>query len=172
MLLAAVLTVVAVWLAEVAGVADVADGGGSTTRQPTAPVVRGRPSPAVRALAVLRHWDRRRAAAWASADPSAVTRLYLPGSQTEVRDRLDLGRWADRGLRVIGLRQQIRSLHVVARTLDLLVVVVTDRTVGGVATGASRRTAVPASGWARHRITLRRSDDGWRVGEVRVQPAR
>jgi hypothetical protein len=169
MLLAALLTVVVIWLAGVAGVSAV---GGSSTRHPTEPAVHRALTPAGSALVLLRDWDRRRAAAWASGDPIALARLYVPGSRTGVRDRLDLRRWADRGLRVTGLRQQVRSVRVIARTRQRLVVVVTDRTVGGVAVAATRRTALPTSGWETHRITLRRSGPGWRVVEVRGQPAR
>jgi hypothetical protein len=169
MLPAALLTVVVIWLA---GVAGVAEGGGSSTRHPTAPAVYRAPTRASSALVLLRDWDRRRAAAWASGDPTALARLYVAGSRTGVRDRLDLRRWVGRGLRVTGLRQQVRSLRVLAWSHDRLVVVVTDRTVGGVAVASTRRTALPASGWATHRITLRRSGPAWRVVEVRGQPAR
>jgi hypothetical protein len=175
MLLAAGLTVLAVWLAGVVGADGVAEGGGRTTDRTTAPVVHhGRPSPAVQVLALLQGWDRRRAAAWASGEPAALGRLYVAGSRTGARDRHDLRRWAARGLRVTGLRQQIRSLRILVRTSRRVVVVVTDRTVGGVAVGAARSTAVPASGWETHRIILRAHGDQWRVAEARAdaQPAR
>ena len=42
------------------------------------------PTPAepVDALAVLRAWDERRAAAWARGDPAALSELYVAGSRT------------------------------------------------------------------------------------------
>lgn len=40
-----------------------------------------RPLPELRALRVLRAWDARRAAAWASGDPAALVELYVAGSR-------------------------------------------------------------------------------------------
>jgi len=130
------------------------------------------PSSGARALAVLRGWDRRRAAAWEAGDPAALSALYLPRSRTGTRDVRDLRRWVGRGLRVVGLRQQVTSLRVVRRTPRRLVVVVTDRTVDGIAVGRGRRTAVPTSAWTVHRVVLRRPGRRWRVAEARAQPAR
>jgi hypothetical protein len=129
-------------------------------------------TPAVRALRVLRHWDSRRSDAWARGDATALSRLYEPGSVTGARDASALGRWVARGLRVAGLRQQVTALRTARAEPDGWVVVLTERTVGGVAVGGGRRTPLPASPWATHRIRLERSQGGWRVAEVRDQPAR
>jgi hypothetical protein len=127
---------------------------------------------ATRALAVLHAWDRRRSAAWSRADPVALARLYAVGSRTGARDVHDLRRWRSRGLRVVGLRQQVAALVAQAETTGSLLLTVSDRTVGGLAVGRHRRTELPRSDWTRHRVRLRRTHGDWVVGEVVVQPAR
>jgi hypothetical protein len=166
LLLAALVTVVPVTAV------GVAEGGASPGGGGELPAAHGRPSPGTQALAVLRRWDRRRAAAWATGDPIALTRLYLRGSRTGSRDVHELRRWVCRGLRVTGLHQQVASSELAERAPQRIVVVVTERTVDGVAVGVHRRTAVPASAWATHRIALRREGGSWRVVEARAQPAR
>ncbi len=123
------------------------------------------------AAAVLRSWDRRRAAAWARADTAALSSLYDLGSRTGERDVHHLARWRSRGFRVVGLRQQVAALIVRRQAERRLVLTVTERTVGGVALGHHRRTALPTSAWARHRVVLRRVHGRWLVEEV-SQPAR
>src|SRR5439155_1690453 len=98
--------------------------------------------PAVRALAVLRRWDRRRAQAWAVGDADALARLYVRGSETGARDGRDLHRWVRRGLRVAELRQQVAAFRLADRRPGRMVLVVTDRTVDGVAVHRARRTPI------------------------------
>jgi hypothetical protein len=138
------------------------------------PVAHARPTPETRALTLLRRWDRQRSSAWASGDRRGLARLYVSGSRTGRRDAADLGRWVDRGLRVTGLRQQVVSCQVVRAVPSSVTVEVVDRTVDGVAEGHGRRTAVPTSAWATHRIRLvrARGHRGWQVAEAWAQPAR
>jgi hypothetical protein len=165
LLSAVVITVAPIWIAGLAAGGSPRDSTGSAP----APVVSS--SGADEALKLLSRWDHRRSVAWSRADPVALARLYTSRSRTGDRDVTDLERWRRRGLRVIGLRQQVTALLLAARTRDRLVVVVTDRTVGGIARGAGRRTTLPGSAWATHRIVLRHSGDGWRVVEARVERA-
>lgn len=164
-LLAVVATVLPV--AGVAVTRDVSSGAGETFVASAA-----EPSVTGRALAALREWDSARAHAWAHSDPRALARLYTPTSRTGRHDVADLLRWAGRGLRVVGLHQQIGSVRLTRTSSRILVVVVTDRTVDGVAVGGGRRTAVPASAWATHRVVLERVGPRWCVREVWAQPAR
>jgi hypothetical protein len=129
-------------------------------------------APGPHALGVLRRWDRQRADAWAAGDPAALGRLYVAGSLTGRRDVRDLEHWRSRGLRVAGLRQQVAALSLRRRAPGLLTVLVTDRTVDGVATGGRYRVGLPRSAWLTHRVTLRRVGGTWRVVEARAQPAR
>jgi hypothetical protein len=153
------------------GVAGVAVSGPS----PAAPAPESAPSSAggaLRAAAILRAWDHRRAAAWAHADVGALAGLYTRRSRSGGQDVADLRRWRSRALRVVGLRQQVAELRVRVDTPHRLVVAVTDRTVDAVAVGRDRRTALPRSEWRAHRIRLLRVHDRWRVDEVVAQPAR
>ena len=126
----------------------------------------------IRAAAALSSWDTRRSAAWSHGDLAALSHLYTAGSRTGARDVADLRRWRSRHLRVSGLRQQVAELRVLVSTSDRLVLTVTDRTVDGVAVARHRRTALPTSSWATHRIRLRRERGRWLVEEVVDQPAR
>lgn len=165
-LLAILAIVIPVWLT------GLVRGGGSTAPVRAAALATPPVSPQSRALAVLRRWDRQRAAAWRRADVPALARLYLPGSRAGRADVADLRRWRRRGLRVTGLRQQLASVRVVRQRRRRLVVLVTERTVGGIVVGLARRRLLPRSSWAVHRIVLVRSAAGWRVVEARAQPAR
>lgn len=165
-MLAIVASVAPVWLA------GVAMGGGAARDAGATPVATVAIPPDADALAVLRRWDVRRAAAWSVGDPAALARLYAHGSRTGARDVGDLRRWVRRGLRVVGLHQQVTAVRVTHHDPGRIVIVLTERTVDGVAVVARRRTAVPASTWATHRVSLRLSQDRWRVAEVRTQPAR
>jgi len=127
-------------------------------------------SAALRAAEVLSAWDQRRAAAWADGGAGRLARLYTTGSRTGARDVAELRRWHRRGLRVVGLRQQVAALRLRVPTSHSLVLTVTDRTVDGIAVG-QRRTALPTSAWVTHRIRLRRLHGRWLVDEV-AQPAR
>jgi len=129
-------------------------------------------APGPHALAVLRRWDRQRAAAWAAGDRAALAALYTAGSHTGRRDVRDLERWHDRGLRVTGLHQQVAAASLRRRTPGRLVLVVTDRTVDGIAVGGPHRLALPTSAWLAHRITLQRVGGTWQVVEARVSPTR
>jgi hypothetical protein len=169
LLLATILTV---WPVLTAGLAAGGAGGapppGSAVRRVAAPL-----ATAVSAFRVLRTWDHRRATAWSHADPAALADLYTARSHTGARDVSELRRWRDRGLRVVGLRQQVAEIRVRDATGHRLVLRVTERTVDGVAADGHRRTALPASAWMTHRIRLRRTGGRWRVDEVVVaQPAR
>lgn len=165
-MLAIVATVAPVWLG------GVARGGDATQHAGATPAATVAVSPDVGALALLHRWDLHRARAWAAAEPDALARLYVRGSSTGARDTRELRRWVRRGLRVVGLHQQVAAVRVSDRAPGRIVVVVTERTVDGIAVGARRRTAVPASPWATHRISFRASGHRWRVVEVRAQPAR
>jgi hypothetical protein len=155
------------------GVALLATGRDAVPASPARSAAAARASdPAVRALAVLHAWDRRRAAAWASGDVGSLARLYVAGSRTGARDVHDLRRWRARTLRVLGLRTQVSAAEVRRSSPGRLTIVATDRTVGGVATDGRSRFGLPRSVWTTHRITLRRVRGAWLVAEVVAQPAR
>jgi hypothetical protein len=120
----------------------------------------------VQLLAVLNAWDRRRAQAWAHGDTDALALLYAPGSLTGARDVHDLRRWVRRGVRVTGMREQVRAAHVRRHGPRAFTVVVTDRLVGAVAHTGSRQVGLPVSRWATHRIRWHRTGPRWVVVEA------
>jgi hypothetical protein len=131
------------------------------TRSPAAPT----PAPAV----VLAAWDERRAAAWARGDAEALADLYAPGSRSGAADVRLLRAYARRGLRVEGLTTQVLGLRVVERTPRRLVLVVTDRVVGGSAVGGAAPVALPADRASTRRVVLERQRGRWVVAEARDQ---
>src|SRR4051812_29313736 len=107
LILATALTVTTVAVAAV-GTGGAVSGAARVTARPV--------TTAARALAVLHTWDLRRSAAWSRADPVALARLYAVGSRTGARDVHDLRRWRRRGLRVVGLHQQVAAVDAQAQT--------------------------------------------------------
>ena len=170
-----------------AGVAGVVEGGPSvvvTPERPTSPESRlpvtgnraakpGRATAAPRrrvaALAVLRAWDVRRAAAWAAGDEAALAALYTDGSAAGRRDRAMLGRYGARGLRVRGMRMQVLAGKVRSRTAGRIVLVVTDRLAHAVAVRRGTRVVLPRDRVTRRTIVLRRVAGEWRVAQVWAQ---
>lgn len=139
--------------------------------RPSAAVSRATPTAGVAdGLAVLAAWDRRRAAAWAGGDPAALRALYTRDSRAGRRDRAALAAYADRGLRVVGLRSQLLAGRVVDRARGRLVLRITDRLARATAVGAKTRVVLPAAVPRRREIVLRRSTGRWRVASVRMLP--
>ena len=100
---------------------------------------------------------------------AALRRLYVEGSQSGRADAALLTAYAERGLRVDGLTVQRADVRVVAASGDRLVLVVTDRVVGGAAVGARGRVALPRDDWSTRTVVLVHEAGRWRVAEVRDQ---
>lgn len=118
---------------------------------------------------ILAAWDRRRSAAWAEGDVDALRGLYAAGSRTGAADVRLLRDYRDRGLTVAGLTTQVLALDVVERSPTRLVLVVTDRVVGGEARGGASPVALPTDRASRRRVVLVRRHDQWLVAEARDQ---
>lgn len=122
---------------------------------------------------VLAAWDERRAAAWAEGDTEALRSLYVDGSRAGAGDVLLLEDYLRRGLTVEGLRTQVLALDVVGQSPRRLVLLVTDRVVGGHAVGGASPVALPAARASTRRIVLVRpvqeSGPEWLVAEARDQ---
>lgn len=131
--------------------------------RPAPPAVRT----STRALEVLREWDARRASAWRHGDPDGLAALYTPGSRSGRHDRVLLAAYADRGLRVTGLRMQVLRLTVRSWGPDRIVVQVTDRLAGAVAVRRDARIDLPADRPSTRLVALARVAGEWRVAEVR-----
>ncbi len=120
----------------------------------------------VSAVAVLRAWDERRAAAWAAGDPVALRRLYAAGSRTGAADRRMLAAYAGRGLVVTGMHTQVLAAQVRSADPDLLVLEVTDRLSGGQVDVGGARLVLPRDTASRHLVELVRERGRWVVSEV------
>lgn len=137
---------------------------------PSRPVTSAPSVPGSGPAAVLAAWDERRAAAWAEGDVEALGELYVDGSRTGAADARLLRRYRTRDLTVTGLTTQLLALDVVERMPSRLVLVVTDRVVGGRAVGGgSTPVALPADRASTRRVVLRREVGRWRVVEARDQ---
>jgi hypothetical protein len=121
-------------------------------------------------LAVVHRWDRRRAAAWAHADPRALAGLYSAGSRAGRHDVATLEAYAARGLRVVGMRRQVVRLHVVHESELRLVLRVRGRVVDAVAVGRGGSVVLPTARPASYRTVLRRTTAGWKVVEATAVP--
>lgn len=123
------------------------------------------------AVAVLRDWDERRAAAWAAEDPRALRELYAAGSRAAAVDLALLRRWRDAGWRVEDLRSQLLAVSVVRATPERLVLRVVDRVAGGrvvARSGPARTTSLPGTTARTRTLELRRGTTGWRLAVSRA----
>ena len=80
-----------------------------------------------------------------------------------------LRHYLERGLTVEGLTTQVLALDVADRSRGRLVLVVTDRVVGGRAVGGASPVALPADRASTRRIVLVRAGEDWLVAEARDQ---
>ena len=120
-------------------------------------------------IAVLRAWDRDRAAAWRAGDLAALRGLYVPGSRAGAADRAMLAAYVDRGLRVTGMRMQVAAADVVRAGDDRIVLVVTDRLAAAEVSGPGGTAPLPADRWSSRCVVLVRAGDRWQVASVTGQ---
>lgn len=137
--------------------------------RPAGVVARPPAADRIEPLTVLTAWDRSRAEAWRRGDPAALARLYTRGSASGDADRGLLAAYAERGLRVAGLRMQRAAVEVVASDADRITLRVTDRVVGATAVGRRERVVLPRDAWSTRTVVLVRVGEEWRVAEVRDQ---
>jgi hypothetical protein len=126
------------------------------------------------AVAVLHDWDARRADAWATGDPAALSRLYTAASAAGRADVRLLQRYRARGLVVRGLRMQVLRVRVLVARPDRLRLEVTDRLSAATAVRASDRAAgrrLPVDRPSTHELLLRRVDGTWLMVRVSRPPA-
>ncbi|MGD9962112.1 hypothetical protein [Nocardioides sp.] len=141
---------------------------GTTAQDPSGPSADDERTVAqAEALGVLHDWDRRRAAAWARGDRSALAELYTEDSASGAADVAMLRQYAARGLVVRGMRTQVLSADVRSRSESRIVLAVTDRVVRAAAVGPGVRFTLPRDRASGHTIELVRVGPTWRVREVR-----
>ncbi len=111
-----------------------------------------------RARDVLRRWDAHRQRAWADGDPTALIRLYLPGSTAGERDVAMLRAWLAADVAPPRWQTQMLDLRVRKRFHDRLVLRVTDRVVA-----TSDGVALASDAVSTRRLDLRLVDGRWRL---------
>lgn len=152
------------------GVLVVLRGGGEPVA-PSRPVLATSASDAP-AVAVLRSWDRRRAAAYAAGSPARLRALYVPGAAAGASDVRLLEGYRSRGWRVAGMRMQVLAVTVLDGRGDRWRVRVTDRLADAAAVRRGERVPLPRDRASTRVVTLTRLPDGtWRVAGVTEPPA-
>jgi hypothetical protein len=147
-------------------------GSGTRTQPGPPPVASASPTSRAEAEAadVLRDWDRRRAAAWATGDPAALATLYVPGASSGEADVAMLRDWTARGLAVDGLTTQLLAVAVLVHRPQRWVLRVRDRVTGAIAVGVGGAEPLPGGTETEREVVLRHVAGRWRVAAVR--PAR
>lgn len=117
--------------------------------------------------AVLAAWDAARGRAYAQGSAEALVRLYVPGAVAGRRDARLLADYADRGLRVRGMRMEVARLEVVRDRPRTRVLRVTDRLVGARAVRADGTSyPLPRDRTSTRTVRLVHRDGAWRVAAV------
>lgn len=119
------------------------------------------------ALQLLARWDRRRASAYAHADPRELRHLYSPGSRAGARDVRMLRKYAERGLAVEGLTMQRYDAVLLHRSPTRLELRVRERLRSAEVRSDDGRRDLPASHFTERVLALVRGPDGWVVRSVR-----
>ena len=132
----------------------------------SAPGPSSRPSDSSDDLEVLHSWDAARARAWERQDRDALRGLYVRGATAGERDAALLASYAERGLRVVGLRMQLLAVEPVRRGPGLLVLRVTDRLVGARVDGPDGRVALPRDEPSTRVMRFVRRDGAWLLDRV------
>jgi hypothetical protein len=129
----------------------------------------GEERPAVRALRILRAWDRRRASAYAGGEPDVLRPLYARGSRAGARDVRVLRSYADRGLVVQELTMQVLEVRLLASSPGLVRLRVLERLAGGTIAepGGGAGTALPTAEPRARVVTLVHEGGRWVVRAVR-----
>src|SRR4051794_25476504 len=116
---------------------------------------------------VLRDWDRRRAAAYATSSFTALRAAYVRGSTAGASDVAVLEEYRARGWRVVGLRTQLLAVAVLEHTRDRWRLRVTDRLAAASAVRREHRVPLPRDRASTRLVTLTRPPGGaWQVAAV------
>jgi hypothetical protein len=167
LVLSAVLLVSALRVRE----AQPADAGGAfvqSRREGGGAFVQSRREGVAHWRAVLAGLDRRRAEAYADADPRPLRRVYVPDSPLLRADRALLRRYHRQGLRVVDMRMRLFDVRVQERRRDHVVLVVRERLGRAAVRGHGTRRRLPLDDVDDHVLTLRHvAGRGWRIASAR-----
>ena len=118
---------------------------------------------------ILGALDRARAAAFDAADPSALSRVYAPGSPLLAADREAIERLTAAGRRARGVRHTIRSVAVTTQGARVAVLQVVDELPSYEVLDASGRVVQRSAPRASTRFVVRivNTPRGWRLAAIR-----
>ncbi|MRK02222.1 hypothetical protein GEV27_11885 [Aeromicrobium sp. S22] len=128
------------------------------------------PAPADQWAVRLATLDADRAAAFAEADPTRLATVYVAGSRAMAADAATIRSYADRDGRVVGARLRVLTCRVVSTGADRATLDVVDVLAPAqVEWGDGSVTDLPRDRPSRHRVTLHRTRDGWRIAGSRLR---
>jgi len=116
---------------------------------------------------VLTRLDRRRALAYASADPRSLRSVYAPASTVLRRDRAMLRAYSERAISLSGVRLDLLAVHLIDRGSHRVRLRVVDQLRRPIAHAPEATMRLPQDQPTRWLIGLRRNADGWRIATVR-----
>ena len=126
--------------------------------------------PVDRWQSVLAELDRRRAAAFATADPDLLSEIYAPGAPAAAQDAAVVTQLRERGLVAREVRHTVESLRVVRAAPDEVTLAVRDRLDGYRLLDAAGQVVAqrPESAATAYEVRLAPAPDaaGWRVVAV------
>ena len=117
--------------------------------------------------AVLDRLDRRRELAYASEDPTLLRAIYVSGSPVLRHDLAMLRAYAERGVRLTGVRLRTLDARLLGRFGQYVRLRVVDRLDRPTAHGADGAVRLPRDRATSRVIVLRDVADGWRIAAVR-----
>lgn len=122
---------------------------------------------------LLADLDRERAAAFATADPARLDRVYTTTSEARDRDAAVIAQYRDRGGTVIGALPVVAECSVVRRTGTTIELDVVDALGPAHVRWDDGSTArLPTDRPTRRILTLEATADGWRVSGSRSPASR
>jgi hypothetical protein len=117
--------------------------------------------------AVLDRLDRRRELAYASEDPTLLRAIYVSGSPVLRHDLAMLRAYAERGVRLTGVRLRILDARLLGRFGRCVRLRVVDRLERPMAHGAEGAVPLPRDRATSRVMVLRGVASGWRIAAVR-----
>ncbi|HSF97729.1 MAG TPA: hypothetical protein VLA55_03460, partial [Ornithinibacter sp.] len=124
-------------------------------------------APADRASELLTALAEARAAAWREATPAMLHGADAAGSAAASRDAAAIAEVARAGLRYAGLRYSVADAHTVSATRDAAVVRARIDASAYTVVGPSGSQSRPASVGDVVLVELVRTDEGWRIADLR-----
>jgi hypothetical protein len=117
--------------------------------------------------AILDRLDRRRETAYASEDPSLLGVVYVSGSPVLRHDLAMLRAYAERGVRLTGVRLRALDVRLLGRAGPYVRLRVVDRLERPTAHAADGAVRLPRDQATSRVIVLRDVAGGWRIAAVR-----